>query len=131
LACGTHDVHLLTFIALPLNRFQYPPFFFRLLSRALPLFDHALPYLPIGSSGKCRFFAADLELSLDVIRCLVQDLRADVNQLNEVGATALLIASKIGCLEMVRSLTLKFGADVNQARDDGIAPLLMAAFNIQ
>jgi hypothetical protein len=65
--------------------------------------------------------------SVEVLRCLVQDLGADVNGANQDGATPLYIAAERGHLAVVRCLVKELGADVNQAANDGATPLYFAA----
>ena len=62
-----------------------------------------------------------------VIRCLVNELGADVNQATQDGSTAVHITSTKGNLAVVRCLVKDFGADVNQAKLDGATPLIIAA----
>jgi ankyrin repeat protein len=93
---------------------------------------------------------------LDVLRCLVNDLGANVNQTtkssvgalhlaaedgnvdlvsclakelgaNEDGVTSLWLAASLGNLDMVRCL-LKLKANVNQAAPNGVTPLMSASF---
>jgi hypothetical protein len=62
---------------------------------------------------------------LEVLRCLVQELGANVNQLN--GDTPLTIAAPHGSPPVVRCL-VELGADVNQAtQSDGRTALIIAA----
>jgi ankyrin repeat protein len=70
-------------------------------------------------------------MSLDVVRCLVKDLGADVNgaMLGTRGATALFLAAKQGNMAVVQCLVKELGANVNQARISGAAPLHVAAEN--
>jgi hypothetical protein len=67
-------------------------------------------------------------MSLDMYRCLVKDLGADVNgaQQND-GGTPLFVAAQNGHLALVKCLVKELGADVNQARRDGSTPLCIAA----
>jgi hypothetical protein len=64
---------------------------------------------------------------LDVVRCLVKDLGADINQVMQDGATPLCIAAQSGNVDMVRCLMTELGADVNQAKRDGCTPLYIAS----
>jgi ankyrin repeat protein len=66
--------------------------------------------------------------SLEVLRSLVKDLGADVNQPRaEDGYTPLLAASFKGELEAVKCLVEELGADVNKPEAKGITPLSAAA----
>jgi ankyrin repeat protein len=71
--------------------------------------------------------------SLDILRCLVRDLGADVNgaMLDANGATALIIAAQLDNLVVIRFLVKKLGANVNQlqATVAGAMPLYIAAEN--
>jgi hypothetical protein len=61
-----------------------------------------------------------------VLRCLVQELGADVNQTALHGETPLVVAARLGSLTVVRCL-IDLGAEVNQATSDGDTPLIVAA----
>jgi ankyrin repeat protein len=56
---------------------------------------------------------------VDVVRCIVNDLGADVNQEIEDGWTPLCIATDSEDLDMMRFLCKELGADVNLAMEDG------------
>jgi ankyrin repeat protein len=62
-----------------------------------------------------------------ILRCLVKDLRADVNKarLRDAG-TPLYAAAQTGKLAIVQFLVKELGADVNQAAVDGATPLFVA-----
>jgi hypothetical protein len=62
---------------------------------------------------------------VDLMRCLVNDLGADVNQAREDGASFLHIAPQIGNVDLIRCITLVFGADVNQTDANGAKPLYL------
>jgi hypothetical protein len=64
---------------------------------------------------------------LDVIRCLVKELGANVNQADADGCTPLFMAALEGHLELVRCLGKELGADVNQPDRYGCSPLYIAA----
>jgi ankyrin repeat protein len=65
--------------------------------------------------------------NLDVIKCLVGELGADVNQARHGnGHTALLRAAVSGKLEVVRCL-LKLRADINLGDHKGMTPLMTAS----
>jgi ankyrin repeat protein len=68
------------------------------------------------------------EVSLDILRCLVKELGADVNgaQLGD-GGTPLYVAAQIGNLALILFFVKELGADVNQAANDGSTPLCIAA----
>jgi ankyrin repeat protein len=76
----------------------------------------ALPLLQAVWSGK-----------LGIAQCLVQNLDADVNQVDEVGYTPLNFAVMKANLAMMRCLVKKLRADVNKAGQKGIPPLYFAA----
>jgi ankyrin repeat protein len=65
--------------------------------------------------------------NLEVMRCLVNDYGADVNQANDNGFTPLFTAAQAGHLAAVRCLVMDFGADVNKGKKDGSTPLMIAA----
>jgi hypothetical protein len=64
--------------------------------------------------------------SLDVVRCLINNLGADVNRGNFDGTTALFMAAGMGKLDVVRCL-LKLRANVNQVVSNGATPLVAAS----
>jgi ankyrin repeat protein len=75
------------------------------------------------------YYAAEYA-RLDVLRCLVKDLHADVNGANVSGFTPLYIAAHLSNMDLLLCLVRELGADVNQAtRDDGCTPLHAAARN--
>jgi hypothetical protein len=62
-----------------------------------------------------------------VLKILVQDLGADVNQADENGFTCLTVAVH-GCkIDAVRCLVKELGVDVNQSEHDGATALIIAA----
>jgi hypothetical protein len=64
------------------------------------------------------------------VRCIVQELGANVNQADgETENFALLMATHNGHESVVRCMVKELGADVNQARHDGLTPLFIAAQN--
>jgi ankyrin repeat protein len=67
--------------------------------------------------------------AVDVARCLVQELEADVNQADEHGNSPLFVAAAEGSLAVVQCLVKELGADVNQAVNNGCSPLCIAAEN--
>jgi hypothetical protein len=66
---------------------------------------------------------------LDVMRCLLEKLGADVHQLDRNGATALLFATHAGDNSIMRFLVKELGADAKHLRFDGCTALLFAAQN--
>jgi hypothetical protein len=69
-------------------------------------------------------------MSLDILRCLVKDLGADINGARlEDEAPPLAIAAQIGNLSVLQCLVKELGADVNKTWLDGITPLSVAAQN--
>jgi hypothetical protein len=74
------------------------------------------------SSGQPLFDAA-AHGKLDIMRCLVKELGADVNQTAHNGITPLLVAVQFGRLDVARCLVKELGADVNQASLDGVVLL--------
>jgi ankyrin repeat protein len=64
---------------------------------------------------------------LDMMRYLVSDLGADVNQADDQKNTPLSIASKDRHLAVIRCLVNDLSADVNQTEQDGFTPLHIAA----
>jgi hypothetical protein len=64
---------------------------------------------------------------LDVLRCLGEELGADVNLATEDDVTAIIIAAGHGHLDVVQYLVTELGADMSRANVDGITPLVMAA----
>jgi ankyrin repeat protein len=63
---------------------------------------------------------------LEVLRCLVQELGADVNQTHH-GTAALMIAAASDFSDMVRLLVTDVGADINHGDRRGVKPLHMSA----
>jgi ankyrin repeat protein len=78
------------------------------------------------TSAEPLFFAIE-DGKLDLMRCLVDDLSADVNQANVKGATPLYIAAYFGRLDIVRCLVGELGASIHQATHDGSTVLQIAA----
>lgn len=71
-------------------------------------------------------------LPLDIMRCLVRELGADVNLANQQGGTPLILAVQTGNLATVHCLITELGADVNQADTvDGRTPTMMAVLSDQ
>jgi hypothetical protein len=66
----------------------------------------------------------------EVMRCLVQELGADVNHIHD-GNTALLIAAEVGFSNLVQLLVTELGADINQGIQDVGTPLTLAAYKGQ
>jgi hypothetical protein len=64
--------------------------------------------------------------STAVIRCLVEELGADVNGVNDDGVTPVSAASYNGNLNLVRFLVKTMGADVSKAEKKGQSPLFVA-----
>jgi hypothetical protein len=72
---------------------------------------------------------AVVESNYEVVKCMVRELGADVNQANEKGVTAVLIASVNGNLKMVKLLATELGADVDHTDAKGHTPLNLAAWH--
>jgi hypothetical protein len=70
---------------------------------------------------------AALHGKIDVVRYLVSDLSADVNQADDQGFTPLCIAAENGYLAVMRCLVKELGTDVNKASKGGATPLYIAA----
>jgi hypothetical protein len=64
-----------------------------------------------------------------MVRCLVKELGADVNQADHEGDTPLYLAALEGKMDILRCLVREFGADVSQANSDGCTPLMIAIVN--
>jgi ankyrin repeat protein len=69
---------------------------------------------------------AALAGNLDVVKCLIKELGADVSQGAQKGFTALHAAAQGGHTAILLYLVKKLGANVNQANDDGASPLVQA-----
>jgi hypothetical protein len=68
-------------------------------------------------------------MSIDILRCLVEDLGTDINGARLTDrVTPLCAAAYIGNLPFVQCLTQELGADVNQGIRDGGTPLYIAAY---
>jgi ankyrin repeat protein len=67
-----------------------------------------------------------MEGNLEVVRCLIVEFGADVNERGESNATPLYCAAQEGQLDVVRYL-VEHGADVNQCGSDGQTPLMIAS----
>jgi ankyrin repeat protein len=63
---------------------------------------------------------------LDVVRCLVRGLGADVSQAMHDGNTPLISAAYMGKVSLVRLLVQDLGADINQGGQNGVTPLMVA-----
>jgi hypothetical protein len=63
---------------------------------------------------------------LEVVRCLVQQMGADVSH-SHYGDTPLIVAAENGYTDLVRLLVTDLGADVNQAIAYGWTPLMLAS----
>jgi hypothetical protein len=66
---------------------------------------------------------------LKVVRFLIKEASADVNQATSLGNTPLYAAACQGHLSVVQCLVNELGADVNQEASDGSTPLHIAAQN--
>jgi hypothetical protein len=66
-------------------------------------------------------------VSFDVLKCLVKDLGADVNQRDERGGTALMVAVLWGRVDSLRYIVEELRADVNLPDYLGHTPLRIAA----
>jgi ankyrin repeat protein len=64
---------------------------------------------------------------LEVVRFLVKEAGANVNQAASDGTTPLVLAAQEGQLAVVLFLAKELGADINQAKHDGATPLYIAA----
>jgi hypothetical protein len=67
--------------------------------------------------------------SMAVMRCLVEELGADVDGEDDDGYTPVFVASRYGHLNLVRCLVKILGADVNKANARGTSPMYVAAQN--
>ena len=65
--------------------------------------------------------------NLEVVRALVTELGANVDQATQTGATPLGVAAQEGHLTVVCALVAELGANVDQAMQDGATPLYIAA----
>jgi ankyrin repeat protein len=74
-----------------------------------------------------RYCCAKQFNKADVIRCLVNELGADVNQPDENGFMPLIIAVQESNLEMMRCLVADLGADADRASKRAATPLHIAA----
>jgi hypothetical protein len=70
-----------------------------------------------------------LRNDLDMMRCLVMELGADVNQMRDDGARQTTVAAELGSIEVMRCLVKELGANVNLAGHDGWTPLLRATLS--
>jgi hypothetical protein len=64
---------------------------------------------------------------MEVVRCLVEELGADIDGVLLDGATLVFMAAQNARLEVVTYLAKECGADVSQAMHDGVTPLLISA----
>jgi hypothetical protein len=71
----------------------------------------------------CATHRADLAL----VRCLVNELSASVDQGGQEGISPLMIAASAGDLDLVRCLIEELGADVSRTNMFGVPPLISAA----
>jgi hypothetical protein len=62
-----------------------------------------------------------------MVRCLVEELGADVTQADVKGVTPLFIAAQQGHLTVVQYLSTVRGIDINKAVHEGCTPLLISA----
>lgn len=69
-------------------------------------------------------------LNLDVLRCLVNELGADVDQHNDNGGTLLQFAVQEGHLAVVQCLVKELGANVNKVTQDGTTVLFWQSSKI-
>jgi hypothetical protein len=72
-------------------------------------------------------YVANTEGQLEVVRCLVQQMGADVNQVDLYGDTPLIVAAVSGILDLVLLLVMELGADINQRDPHGVTPVIAAA----
>jgi ankyrin repeat protein len=63
---------------------------------------------------------------LALVKCLVKDLGADVNQAMNNGSLAVHLAARTGNLDLLRYLVEEFGPVINNATEDGCTPLFIA-----
>jgi ankyrin repeat protein len=87
-------------------------------------------YLGLGdrliNAGPLSYAAAYGKL--EIVRCLVEDYGADINEKYEkYGDTPLFFAAQGGHLKVLRYLVKDLGVDVNQERDNGATSLFLAA----
>jgi ankyrin repeat protein len=61
------------------------------------------------------------------MRCLVNDLGADVNRGRDDGFTPLMIAAQMGKMAAVKCFVKELGADINKPSPLGATPLMVAA----
>jgi ankyrin repeat protein len=83
--------------------------------------DHARP------DGATPLLVAGQQGHLEVVRVLVAELGANVNQGTQDGVTPLYAAAQQGHEEVVRVLVAELGANVNQGTQNGVTPLHFAA----
>jgi ankyrin repeat protein len=69
--------------------------------------------------GSTLLHMASQKLNLYMLRCLVKECGADVNQARNDGATALIMAAQNGNLNVLKCLVNEPGADVNKQGSKG------------
>jgi ankyrin repeat protein len=63
----------------------------------------------------------------DILRCLVKELGANLNQRGEYGVTALKAGAYLGNHDTIRYLVVELGADISIPNKLGQTPLYSAA----
>lgn len=81
--------------------------------------------------GVTPLYVAAQEDTLEMVRCTVKELDADVNQPIQGGFTPLHITAQKVHLAALQCLVKEGGADANQAKKDQATPLFIAARNGQ
>jgi ankyrin repeat protein len=64
-----------------------------------------------------------------VVRCLIEELGAQVDRVGEDGSSPVYIAAQEGMLDVVICLVKEFGADAKQPNKFGITPMCVAALH--
>jgi ankyrin repeat protein len=65
--------------------------------------------------------------AMNMVQILLSELNADVDKAHTTGSTALIFAASRNSLNVVRCLVREFGADINHPGHDGITALMAAA----
>jgi hypothetical protein len=76
--------------------------------------------------GPMPLLAAAKHGRLDVARCIVNELGADVNHQDSKESTASYFAAALGNLDVMRCLVREFGVDINRANHIGNTALMVA-----
>jgi ankyrin repeat protein len=80
-----------------------------------------------GLQGLIALHIASVSGNLDIVRCLLNVLDADISQEDRSGLTATLYAASTGQLGIMRCLVREFGADINHTGHNGETALMLAA----